>query len=282
MFATSCEKMYNATFTWSRVGLYFKKPFKINMLYWRTTMPDIFELDALARSDIGKGASRRLRRKEDSIPAIIYGAGLDPVMISLAHNKIMHALENEAFYSKILTVNLAGKKEQVILKAMQRHPFKKRILHMDFLRIKADEEIIINIPLHFINEDICVGVKIDAGVISHDLKEVNISCLPANLPEFIEVDMAECKLNDTIHLSSLKLPQGITLTADLEEEGADLPVARVIIPRVAEEIEEAAPEEGETEVTTEVTPEEGAEEDKEGKEKEGATKEKGKEKKAKE
>lgn len=246
-------------------------------------MSDTFELEASARSDIGKGASRRLRRKADLIPAIIYGTDKDPVMISLAHNKIIHALENEAFYSHILTVNLAGKKEQVILKAMQRHPFKKQIMHMDFLRIKADEEIIMNIPLHFLNEDICVGVKIEGGVISHDLKEINISCLPTNLPEFIEIDMAECKLNDTIHLSSLKLPQGVTLTADLEEEGADLPVARVIIPRVAEEIEETAPEESETEVTTEVKPEEGAEEGKEvkeGKEKEGA--EKGKEKKAKE
>lgn len=229
-------------------------------------MSDIFELEAQARSDIGKGASRRLRRKEDLIPAIIYGAGLDPATISLAHNKVIHALENEAFYSHILTVNFAGKKEQVILKALQRHPFKKRILHMDFLRIKADEKIIMNIPLHFINEDICVGVKTDGGVISHDLKEVSISCLPANLPTFIEIDMAECKLNDTIHLSSLKLPQGVELTADLEEEGADLPVARVTIPRVAEEIETTSPEEGETEVTTEVTPEEGAAEGKEGKE----------------
>lgn len=249
-------------------------------IYWRTTMSDIFELTATTRSDIGKGASRRLRRKEDLIPAVIYGAKKDPVMISLAHNKIMHALENEAFYSHILTVNLAGKKEQVILKALQRHPFKKRILHMDFLRIKAGETIIMNIPLHFINEGICVGVKIDGGTISHNLNEVNISCLPADLPEFIDVDMAECKLNDTIHLSGLKLPHGVTLTADLEEEGADLLVARVIIPRVAEEIETTAPETSETEVTTEVKPEEGAEKSKEKEVAEKGKKEK--EKKAKE
>jgi len=249
----------------------FKKPFKINILHWRTTMSDIFELSAEARSDIGKGASRRLRRKANLIPAIIYGAGIDPVMISLAHNKIIHALENEAFYSHVLIIDLGGKKEQVILKALQRHPFKQQILHMDFLRIKADEEIIMNIPLHFTNEDICVGVKIEGGAISHNLNEVNISCLPANLPEFLDVDMAECKLNDTIHLSSLQLPQGVTLTANLEEEGSDLPIARVIIPRVAEEIEETAPEESETEVTTEVKPEE------EGKEGEGKEVKEGKE-----
>jgi len=236
-------------------------------------MSDVFELDANTRSDIGKGASRRLRRKADLIPAIIYGVGKEPHLITLAHNKVMHALENEAFYSSILTLNVDNQKEQVILKALQRHPFKRQILHMDFLRIKADEELIMDIPLHFINEDICVGVKTESGVISHLLNEINISCLPADLPEFIEVDMEKCELNDTIHLSNLQLPKGATLTANLEEEGADLPVARVIIPRVAEEIKETAPEESETEVTTEVPHEEEAEEGKESKEKQETKKE---------
>ncbi|MGD9152747.1 MAG: 50S ribosomal protein L25/general stress protein Ctc [Gammaproteobacteria bacterium] len=231
-------------------------------------MSDIFELEAKVRSDIGKGASRRLRRKADLIPAIIYGANQEPFLISLAHNKVIHALENEAFYSHILTLKIDGKTEQVILKDLQRHPYKRKILHMDFLRIKADEELIMNIPLHFINEDMCVGVKIEGGIISHLLNEVSISCLPTDLPEFIEVDMAECKLNDTIHLSSLKLPKGVELTAKLEEEEADLPIARVIMPRVAEEIETEAPEAGETEVTTEKA----EEEKEEGKEKEATEK----------
>jgi len=221
-------------------------------------MSDIFELEAKVRHDIGKGASRRLRRKADLIPAIIYGTNKEPSLISLAHNKVIHALENKAFYSHILTLKTDGHTEQVILKDLQRHPYKKQILHMDFLRIKADEELIMNIPLHFINEDMCVGVKTDGGIISHLLNEVSIACLPTNLPEFIEVDMTECELNDTIHLSNLKLPKGVKLTAKLkEDEEADLPVARVIMPRVAEEIETAAPEAGETEVLTETKPEEG-------------------------
>lgn len=214
-------------------------------------MSGIFELEAKVRSDIGKGASRRLRRKADLIPAIIYGANQEPSLISLAHNKVIRALENESFYSHILTLKIDDKTEQVILKDLQRHPYKRKILHMDFLRIKADEELIMHIPLHFINEDICVGVKTEGGVISHLLNEVSISCLPADLPEFIEVDMAECNLNDTIHLSNLKLPKGVKLTAKIKEDDeADLPIARVMQPRVAEEIEATAPEASETEVTT--------------------------------
>jgi len=229
-------------------------------------MSDIFELEAKMRNDIGKGASRRLRRKADLIPAIIYGASKEPSLISLAHNKVIRALENEAFYSHILTVNTDGKKEQVILKDLQRHPFRNKILHMDFLRIKADEKLIMNVPLHFINEDICFGVKTEGGVISHLLNEVNIACLPANLPEFIEVDMTKCKLNDTVHLSNLKLPKGSELTAKLDEEEADLPIARIIMPRVAEEIAITAPEATETDVTDDdAKTEETAEESKEAK-----------------
>lgn len=220
---------------------------------------DIFELNAELRSDVGKGASRRLRRETGSVPAIIYGAGKKPTLITLAHNKIIRALENESFYSHILEVNVNGKKEKVILKALQRHPYKPVVLHMDFLRIKANEKITMNIPLHFINDDVCVGVKAEGGVIVHHLNEVSISCLPANLPEFIEVDMSEVKLNDIVHLSSLKMPQGVELTANIEEEGADLPVAGVTQPRVAEEVSEAAPEAGETEVTTGTQAEEEAE-----------------------
>lgn len=223
-------------------------------------MTNIFELTAELRKDVGKGASRRLRRQADQIPAIIYGAGKQPTMITLPHNKIIHALENEAFYSHILDIKIGDqKKEKVILKDLQRHPYKPHILHIDFLRIKADTKITMNIPLHFINEETCIGVKNEGGVVVHHLNEVNISCLPADLPEFIEVDLAECKLNDIIHLSNLQLPKGAALTTNLEEEGADLPVAGVITPRVAEVIEETAPEAAETEVITE------AKEDKEAK-----------------
>ena len=220
----------------------------------------IFELNASLRSDVGKGASRRLRREAGLIPAIVYGAGKEPTLITLAHNKVIRALENEAFYSHILVINLDNKKEQVVLKDMQRHPFKAKILHMDFLRIKADEKLRMTIPLHFIGEDIAPGVKLEGGAVSHHLTEVEIICLPGDLPEFIKVDMSELKLNDIVHLSKLQLPQGVELTANLEEDDADLPVASIHPPRVVEEIEETAPETAETEITTEVKPEEGKEE----------------------
>ena len=199
-----------------------------------------FSLDAEPRSDLGKGASRRLRRT-GRVPAILYGAGVDPESISLDHNKIRHNLENEAFYSHILTVNLEGKKQKVILRDLQRHPAKPVILHMDFLRVSDDQEINIHVPLHFIGEEVCHGVKMEGGQISHQITEVEVTCLPKNIPEFIEIDSTELHIGDAVHLTEIKMPEGVTLTALTHGEGQDQQVVNVHATKVVEEEPTEAP-----------------------------------------
>ena len=201
-----------------------------------------FTLDAESRSDLGKGASRRLRRT-GRVPAIIYGAGAEPESISLEHNKIMHDLENEAFYSHVLTLNVSGEAQKVILRDLQRHPAKPIIMHIDFLRVRDDQEIHIHVPLHFTGEEACVGVKTEGGQISHQMIEVEVTCLPKDIPEFIEIDVSELHIGDSIHLSEIKLPQGIALTALSHGEGHDQQVLNVHATKVAVEEEPAAAEE---------------------------------------
>ncbi|GAA0356084.1 50S ribosomal protein L25/general stress protein Ctc [Bowmanella denitrificans] len=170
----------------------------------------IFNLDAEVRTDLGKGASRRLRR-EDKVPAILYGAGEEPVSLTLEHNKVLQAQEFEAFYSHVLTLNIAGKKVEALVKDMQRHPYKPKVTHIDFLRVDAKQALTTNVPLHFINEDKAPSIKTHGGHAEHHVADVAISCLPANLPEFIEVDLIAVELGQTLHLSDLKLPKGVTL-----------------------------------------------------------------------
>jgi len=145
-------------------------------------MSNAFELNATVRADLGKGASRRLRRLAEMVPAIIYGEGIPAVNISIPHKDIQKALTNEAFYSHIITLHVDGKPEQVVIKALQRHPAKPRIMHADFQRVSADRAIVVVVPLHFINEDKCKGVKIGGGSIIKALNELQISCLPKDLP----------------------------------------------------------------------------------------------------
>lgn len=170
-----------------------------------------FTLSAEVRSDYGKGASRRLRRT-NKFPGIIYGGGGNPTPISLNHNEVMNNLQHEAFFSHILTLDVGGAKEQVIIKDIQRHPFKQQILHIDLQRIVADEAIVVRVPLHFLNEETCHGVKQEGGAINRVDNEISISCLPKDLPEYIEVDLADLKLGEAIHLSEVKLPAGVTCT----------------------------------------------------------------------
>jgi len=195
-----------------------------------------FTLDAESRSDLGKGASRRLRRT-GRVPAIIYGAGVEAESISLEHHKVMHDLENEAFYSHVLTLNVSGKQQNVILRDIQRHPAKPIIMHMDFLRVSDDQEISIHVPLHFLGEDVCHGVKMEGGQISHQMIEVEVTCLPKLIPEFIEVDVSELHIGDSIHLSDVKVPEGISLTALSHGEGHDQQVLNVHATKVAVEEE---------------------------------------------
>jgi large subunit ribosomal protein L25 len=170
-----------------------------------------FEVIAQSRTDTGKGASRRLRRS-GQLPGIVYGAHQDPAMISLQHHELVHALENEAFYSNLLTLKVDGKAQTVVLKDLQRHPAKPFILHVDFQRVQADEKIRLNVPIHFINEESCPGIKA-GGQASHVMTDVEITCLPKDLPEFIEVDLSKLEMGDILHASELSLPAGVELAA---------------------------------------------------------------------
>jgi len=211
-----------------------------------------FELEAEVRTDLGKGASRRLRHT-DKVPAIIYGGGETAASITLDHKKIVHALSHEAFYSHILDLKTADKIEKVILKAVQRHPAKPRVQHIDFQRVRADQKLHMHIPLHFIGEAKAPAVA-EGGVFSHLLSDVEISCLPANLPEYIEVDVSAMQLDETLHLSNLKLPEGVQIAAFSHgvDEDHDLPVITIHIPRTIEEEEpsEAEGEDAESASTT--------------------------------
>jgi len=202
-----------------------------------------FELAAELREDKGKGASRRLRREADLVPAILYGGDRDPQPLSIPHKDLHHALENEAFASHILTIKAGGKEQAAILKDVQRHPAKDRILHADFLRVLADQALTTSVPFHFINEDKCVGVKQHGGVIAHAMNQVEISCLPKDLPEFIEVDTADLDVGDSISLSGLTLPSGVEIPELALGDGHDHQVVSVNVARRAEEdLDEAAGE----------------------------------------
>ncbi len=213
-------------------------------------MTDEFVVNAELREDQGKGASRRLRRLENKIPAILYGTkSKKPVALSLKANEIKKSLENEAFYSHILTVKYDGKEESAILKDLQRHPARGDVMHADFLRVSKNQPIHVHVPLHFINEAACVGVKMGGGKISHQMVEVEIICLPGDLPEFIEVDMIDVELDTIVHLTDLKLPKGVTIAALQQGDDHDLPVASVHKPKgsAADEAEDEAEAEGEGE-----------------------------------
>lgn len=206
---------------------------------------DDFELVAELREDQGKGASRRLRHA-NKVPGIIYGAGKDPVAISVVHHELLNHLENEAFYSHVLTIKIGKKTEKGILKDLQRHPAKPRLLHFDILRVKAGEKLKTKAPLHFINEDIAPGVKA-GGVVSHTVTELEIECLPKNLPEYIEVDVAALELGHAIHLSELTMPEGVEMVLHGElDEAHDQPVVSINEPKkIVEEEPVDAPESAE-------------------------------------
>jgi len=197
-----------------------------------------FELNAELRTDTGKGASRRLRRNADMIPAILYGAGKDPLSLTLAHKDIHKACQNEAFFSRIITIISDGNSQQAIVKDLQRHPAKDRIMHADFLRIQMDQAITVEVPLHFLNEDICLGVRQGGGNVSHNMTSIEISCLPGDLPEYIEVDIEGLDLGDAIHISGLKLADGLSIPSLQQGADHDHVVVSVNAPKRAEELDE--------------------------------------------
>ena len=206
-----------------------------------------FELNAEPRNDVGKGASRRLRR-QGRLPAVLYGANKDPETLSLEQREVLRQLGNEAFYSHILQVKIGPRTEQAILRDLQRHPYKPIILHVDLQRVTADAKIRVHVPLHFINEDIAPGVKLQSGVVSHMRIDVEIACLPKDLPEFIEVDLANLNMGESISLSELKLPDGVEIVELAHGAEYDAPVVSIHGQKAAapeeEEGGEAPPTEG--------------------------------------
>lgn len=206
-----------------------------------------YAFTAEIRTDLGKGASRRLRH-EGKVPAVLYGAGKEAVSLTLLHDKVNNAADHEGFYSNILTLTIDGKKVEAIVKDMQRHPYKLKIIHLDFQRVDAKQELQTSIPLHFLNEE---ETQKAGGVVVHHLNEVEISVLPKNLPEFIEVDIAGLQVGDNIHLTDLKLPKGVTLVELTKGEDHDQVVVTVSAKKTEaeEEAEDAgttASDEGET------------------------------------
>lgn len=201
-------------------------------------MAETFELTAGNRETHGKAATRRLRRIENMVPATVYGAGKAPHSIVLAHKDVAKALGNDSVFSSILTLKIDDKKESVILKALQRHHTKPQIMHIDFLRINESEAITISVPIHFTGEEASPGVAA-GGVVSHAMTEIEIKCLPANLPEALTLDISTLELDQSLHISNLPLPKGVELTILELDAEHDLPVVSVHLPKVSQEDLEA-------------------------------------------
>lgn len=202
-------------------------------------MAKTHEIAAQARNDEGKGASRRLRRAS-FVPAVVYGAGQPAESIQIEHNTILLASRHEWFFSSVLDLNIDGKVQKVLVRDWQKHPFKQQMLHMDFQRINENEAIRVNVPIHFLNQEKSPAGKTAGVVISHNLNEVHVSCLPKDLPEFIELDLTDLKPGDIIHLSQLKLPANVAIPE--LQLGADHDVAVVTAVTVQEEVDEAPAE----------------------------------------
>jgi len=220
-------------------------------------------LEAELRADKGKGASRRLRRLENKVPAVVYGGDKEPLAVHLLHNKVMKALETESIYSSVFDLRVNGKVEHVILKDLQRHPYKPVILHMDLQRVSAKDVLVKMVPLHFINEENAKGVK-EGGIVNHTMNQVEIRCQAKYLPEFIEVDLEEMAMDEVIHLSDLKLPKNVHLATDPTVGGHDHSVVSIHAPKVAiveeaEEIEAAEVPASEVESTVQSSAEDKAE-----------------------
>jgi len=207
-----------------------------------------YTLDAEMRDDLGKGASRRLRR-ENKIPAVLYGAGRPAWSLTLKEFQLARNLQEEAFYAAIIELTLDGKQQKVFLRDLQRHPAKETVMHVDLQRVRDDVEMTVILPLHYLNEDVAHGVKMEGGQIMHNAVDIEVTCLPGVLPQYIEVDMADIKLGESVHLSSVKLPEGVVSTQLSYGEDHDQPIASIITPK-AEKVEDTAPEAPETESET--------------------------------
>lgn len=192
-------------------------------------MTSVFEFDAINRKNVGTGSAKAIRYK-GNIPAVVYGGSLEPELIELNSNEVAKKLVNEAVYSHILQLNIDGKVQNVILKDMQRHVAKDNIMHIDFMRISMNEKIKVHVPLHFINEETSIGVKA-GGVVTHSMIELEVLCLPANLPEYIEVDLANVELGGSVHLAEIVVPEGVEIIVLTHGEDHNLPIAQIMKPK---------------------------------------------------
>ena len=207
------------------------------------------EFTAFPRNTEGRGASRRMRRTGKA-PGIVYGGTVPPQPIELDLNALIHALRTEAFHASILTMKVDGSSTQVLLRDVQMHPFRNEVLHVDFQRIDPSRKIHMKVPLHFVNEAMSPAVKTQGAVVSHVMTQIDIACLPKDLPEFIEVDLSELDTAHSLHVSGVKLPAGVTVVS---RRTGDPVVATAIVPKAVVETEEAAAE-GETAATTAAAP----------------------------
>lgn len=199
-------------------------------------------ITATSRTDQGKGASRRLRRLASQVPAIVYGGSKDPQTVSVPHKDLTKALEDETFYTQIIDLNIDGKIEPVLLKDLQRHPSRPLIMHADFLRVDAETKVTMKVPVHFLNEEKCHGVKNQGGMVQRNITELEVRCLPKDLPDFFEVDLLELEVGQIIHITDLTIPAGVEVTELTHGEGHDQPIVSIIAPRGG-----AADEEGDAE-----------------------------------
>jgi large subunit ribosomal protein L25 len=202
-------------------------------------MAEEFDLIAEFRDDIGKGASRRLRH-EGKVPAILYGGGRPPRNLAFDHNRVLQQLENESFYSSVLNVKVGENEQSVILKDLQRHPARRQILHMDLQRILEDEEIRMNVPIHFLNEEKAPGVTEEGGKVARLISDVEVVCLPRNLPEYLEIDIGDLDLDEMRYISDIPLPEGVEIPLLAQGEEANQPIVSIHIIReeIIEEEEE--------------------------------------------
>ena len=207
-------------------------------------MAEKFDLIAEIRTDMGKGASRRLRH-QGKVPAIIYGAGRPPRALTFDQNKVLKQLESESFYSSVLNIKVGEKSQAAILKDLQRHPARNQIMHMDLQRIVEDEQIRMNVPIHYVGEDVAIGVKDGGGKISHLMTDVEVTCLPKDLPEYFEVDVSALELDEMLHMSDIKLPDGVEiplLAQGPEHDHAIVSIHVIKAAPVEEEVEEVVEE----------------------------------------
>ena len=207
-----------------------------------------FIVEAEVRTGSGTAASRRARRN-GQVPVVVYGGGEDEQYLLVDQNKIIHQLEVEAFHSALVQLKVDGDLQRAILRDVQWHPYKPQVLHLDFQRVSRKDKITMTVPFHFIGEDVAPGVKVDAGIMTHSMTNIDVTCLGSDLPEYIEVDVSALELGGSVHLGEVKLPEGVELASSIQESDLELSVASVLAPKKAtvEEDAETEAEEGEAE-----------------------------------